>query len=64
MEGNNLDPSSPFPGSPTGTEVTLGPGDYVVSETYSNSIFDDIQTFFANHPDPPQGTGSFCTFIF
>lgn len=26
VEGNNPDPSSPFPGSPTGTDVTLGPG--------------------------------------
>jgi hypothetical protein len=68
VEGNNPDPSSPFPGSPppTGTDVTLGPGDYVVSETFSDSIFDDQQTFLANHPSrvigllPPSFTGA-CT---
>ena len=51
VEGNNPDPSSPFPGSPTGTDVTLGPGDYVVSETTGETFGEDLQTFFDNHPD-------------
>ena len=45
VEGNNPDPSSPFPGSPTGTDVTLGPGDYVVSETASETFLEDFQLF-------------------
>ena len=51
VEGNNPDPSSPFPGSPTGTDVTLGPGDYVVSETADETFLEDFQTFFENNPD-------------
>ena len=51
VEGNNPDPSSPFPGSPTGTDVTLGPGDYVVSETSGETLNEDIQTFADKHPD-------------
>ena len=51
MEGNNPDPSSLFPGSPTGTDVTLGPGNYVVTETIEDSVADDISTFFENNPD-------------
>jgi hypothetical protein len=50
VEGNNPDPSSPFPGSSTGTDVTLGPGDYVVSETVGETLDEDIQTFSDNHP--------------
>jgi hypothetical protein len=50
VEGNNPDPSSPFPGSPTGTDVTLGPGDYVVSETSDETLAEDLQTFADNHP--------------
>ena len=51
VEGNNPDPSPPFPGSPTGTDVTLGPGNYVVSETAVETFPEDFQTFFDNHPD-------------
>jgi hypothetical protein len=51
VEGNNPDPSSPFRGSPTGTDVTLGPGNYVVSETSDESLDEDLQTFAENHPD-------------
>jgi hypothetical protein len=51
VEGNNPDPSSTFPGSPAGTDVTLGPGDYVVTETIEESVFDDVFTFFENNPD-------------
>jgi hypothetical protein len=32
VEGNNPNPSSQFPGSEAGTDVTLGPGNYVVDE--------------------------------
>ena len=48
VTGNNPDPSSPFPGSPppTGTDVTLGPGDYQVTETNANSLFQHVNTFF------------------
>ncbi len=66
VEGNNPDPSSPFPGSPIGTDVTLSPGDYAVSEDRSDSWFKDIRTFSANHPgrffsdSPPSFTG-YCT---
>ncbi|MGE5634341.1 MAG: hypothetical protein ACM3VV_03865 [Deltaproteobacteria bacterium] len=51
VTGNNPDPSSQFPGSPTGTDVTLGPGNYVVSETTDESFQTDIDTFFDTHPD-------------
>ena len=50
VEGNNPDPSSPFPGSPTGTDVTLGPGDYVVSEISGETLAEDLATFADNHP--------------
>ena len=52
VTGNNPDPSSPFPGSPppTGTDVTLGPGDYQVTETNANSLFQHVNTFFLTHP--------------
>ena len=66
VEGNNPDPSSPFPGSPTGTDVTLGPGGYVVLETDGETLDEDIQTFLDNHPEnaiglfPPSFTGD-CT---
>ena len=49
VEGNNPDPSSPFPGSPTGTDVTLGPGNYVVSETEGETLDEDLQTFRDNN---------------
>ena len=51
MEGNNPDPSSPFPGSEAGTDVTLGPGNYVVDETETQSVIDDANTFLNNHPE-------------
>jgi hypothetical protein len=46
LTGNNPDPSSQFPGSPTGTDVTLGPGNYVVSETTDESFQTDIYRYF------------------
>lgn len=53
VEGNNSDPSSPFPGSPppTGTDVTLGPGNYVVTETREDSVIDAALTFLENNAD-------------
>ncbi len=50
VEGNNPDPSSPFPGSPIGTDITLGPGEYVVTETNGETLEEDIQTFIVTHP--------------
>jgi hypothetical protein len=50
VEGNNPDPSSPFPGSPTGTDVTLGPGNYIVSETEGEMLDEDLKTFTDTHP--------------
>ena len=66
VEGNNPNPSSPFPGSPTGTDVTLGPGDYVVSETSGEMLDEDLQDFSGSHqgrsvaPSSPSFTGD-CT---
>ena len=59
VTGNNPDPSSPFPGSPppTGTDVTLGPGDYQVTETTATSLFDHVNTFFLTHPFTPVTLG-------
>ena len=51
MEGNNPASSSQFPGSATGTDNTLGPGNYVVEETRTQSVVDDETTFQANHPE-------------
>ena len=50
VEGNNPDPSSPFPGSVTGTDVTLGSGNYVVSEILTDAFFEAIDTLAATHP--------------
>jgi hypothetical protein len=49
VEGNNPVPSQ-FPGSESGTAVTLGPGNYTVSETVDASFNQDIATFQASHP--------------
>jgi hypothetical protein len=38
VSGNNPDPSSPFSGSSAGTDVTLGPGNYQISETADSSV--------------------------
>jgi hypothetical protein len=51
VEGNNPDPSSTFPGSVTGTDVILGPGNYEVLETQEQSVVDDLFTFTENNPD-------------
>jgi len=69
IEGNNPNPSSSFPGSPTGTDITVSPGDFVMSEYLSDSFFEGIQTFSSNHPDrffsdsPPSFIGD-CTKTF
>ena len=66
VEGNNPNPSSPFPGSSTGTDVTLDPGDYVVSETSGEMLAEDLQDFSESHggrsvaPSSPSFTGD-CT---
>jgi hypothetical protein len=41
VEGNNPSPSQ-FPGSSTGTDVTLGPGDYVITEPFPNTGIERI----------------------
>lgn len=51
MEGNNPNPSSQIPGSPTGTNVRLGTGNYVVNETPTQSVFEDSTTFLDSHPE-------------
>jgi hypothetical protein len=51
VEGNNPDPSTTFPGSLTGTVVTLGPGDFNVTEIISEEELEDVLTFFETHPD-------------
>jgi hypothetical protein len=52
VTGNNPNPSSEFPGSISGTVVTLNPGDYEVTEiiTQAQQKFND---FNDSHDDPP-----------
>jgi hypothetical protein len=52
VEGNNPDPSTTFPGSPSETVVTLGPGDFNVTEIISSDEErEGIVTFIQTHPD-------------
>ena len=51
VEGNNPDSSSQFPGSAVGTDVILGPGNYVVTEIIEDSVIEDFFTFINNNPD-------------
>jgi archaellum component FlaG (FlaF/FlaG flagellin family) len=37
VSGNNPSPSTPFQGSTTGTQVTLGPGQFVVTEVVTHT---------------------------
>jgi len=63
VKSNNPDSPSQFPGSSNGTDITVSPGEYIVSEDRSESFFEGLQTFSANHPDrffsdsPPSFTG-------
>ena len=50
VEGNSPNPSSQFPGSETGTDVTLGAGNYVVSETLDGAGITELNNFRTNHP--------------
>jgi hypothetical protein len=62
VEGINPDPSSPFLGSPIGTDVRLDAGNYVVNEIVTESVIEDAETFQANHPEVV-GFGNQVTFI-
>jgi hypothetical protein len=56
VTGNNPDQSSQFPGSSTGTDVILGPGNYVVTEA-EEEAFENIDIFLDNHPEVTVITG-------
>ncbi len=53
VNGNNPNPSSEFPGSTSGTVVTLNPGDYQVIEDFGQYITEVI-AWIQSHDDPPR----------